>query len=196
MRSQNGKYRSKDWTSINTRGFTVIRKTDEHSNGYAVWEAKCDFCGEIKKFPSYYFKRGHCSCGCEGWRREWADKIGRKPMPNNQSHVNIIFNHYLRGAKDRNIPFELTKEQVRELIEQDCHYCGQKPLVRYTAIGCAGEYAWNGIDRVDNTKGYTTDNCVPCCKLCNLGKRDLTIDEFTSWIERTYHALKDRGVVK
>lgn len=185
-----------DWTGKSVRGFTAIKKTEKVSNGYSVWEARCNYCGKVKEFPSYYFKRGHCSCECEGWQQEYADKIGRKPLPNHQSHVNIIYNHYKRSAKERNLSFDLTKGQVRKLIEQDCCYCGQKPIARYTAIGCAGEYEWNGIDRVDNTKGYTVDNCVPCCKLCNFGKRDLTIAEFSSWIERTYHMMKSKGVVK
>lgn len=185
-----------DYRGVRVRGFTGIEKTEKRENGYAVWKARCDYCGGIKEFPSYYFKREHCSCECDGWQREYADKIGRKPMPNKQSHVNIIYNHYKRGAEERNLTFDLSKDQVRGLIEQDCYYCGQKPIARYTAAGCAGEYEWNGIDRVDNSKGYTADNCVPCCKLCNFGKRDLSVDEFTSWIERTYHALKNRGVVK
>ena len=184
-----------DYTGMHVRGFEAIKKINKRSNGYAVWEAKCDFCGEIKEFPSYYFKREHCSCQCNGWQKEYADKIGRKPLPNHQSHINIIWGHYRRGAKERGLAFELTKDQVREIIEQDCYYCGQSPITRYTAIGCAGEYAWNGIDRVDNTKGYTPDNCVPCCKLCNFGKRDLTFDQFAKWIERTYHEMRRKGVV-
>lgn len=184
-----------DWTGKHIKSFTAIRETAEKNNGYAVWEAKCDYCGKTKEYPSYYFKKGHCSCECEGWQNEWSEKVGRKPMPNHQSHVNIIYNHYKRGARDRGLAFELTNEQVRELIEQECYYCGQKPVVRYTAVGCAGEYEWNGIDRVDNSKGYTPDNCVPCCKLCNFGKRDLTLAEFTAWIERTYHAMKEKGVM-
>lgn len=185
-----------DYTGIHIRGFEVIKKTSKRSNGYAVWEAKCDYCGVIKEFPSYYFKRGHCSCSCEGWQKEYADKIGRKPLPDHQSHVNIIWNHYKRSARERGLVFELTKDQVRSIVEQDCYYCGQKPTERYTAIGCAGEYAWNGIDRVDNTKGYTIDNCVPCCKLCNFGKRDLALSDFAKWIDRAYHEMKRKEVVK
>lgn len=184
-----------DYKGSKVRGFTAINKTGKRENGYAVWLAVCDYCGQRKEFPSYYFKRGHCSCECDGWKQEYADKIGRKPMPNNQSHVNIIYNHYRRGAQERSLPFELTKEQVRVLIEQDCHYCGQKPVVRYTAQGCAGEYAWNGIDRVDNQKGYTIENCVPCCKQCNFAKRDCTLDDFVAWIDRVYNNLKKSGVM-
>ena len=116
-------------------------------------------------------------------------------MPNHQSHVNIIYGHYKRSAKERNLDFSLTKEQVRELIEQDCYYCGQKPVARFTAVGCAGDYESNGIDRVDNSKGYVLDNCVPCCKMCNFAKRDSTVEEFTEWIKKAYFSLKERGVI-
>lgn len=183
-----------DWTGSVIKGHKVLRKTDKKNKGYIVWESQCQYCGEIKEFPSYYYARERCSCKCEGWKIKYADMIGRKPLPNNQSHVNIIFSHYIRSAQDRNISFELTKEEVRSLIEQECYYCGQKPVERYTAEGCAGKYAWNGIDRVDNTKGYVLDNCVPCCKQCNFSKRDNTLVEFKEWLIRAYEkTILQRG---
>jgi hypothetical protein len=36
----------------------------------------------------------------------------------------------------------------------------------------------NGVDRVDSGRGYTVDNCVPCCKFCNLMKRNYTPEFF------------------
>lgn len=42
----------------------------------------------------------------------------------------------------------------------------------------------NGIDRVDNTQGYTLANAVPCCKRCNQLKSDMQLKEFLSQIER------------
>jgi len=41
---------------------------------------------------------------------------------------------------------------------------------------------FNGIDRVNNSAGYTNHNTVPCCKTCNLAKRDSTVEEFENWI--------------
>jgi hypothetical protein len=37
-----------------------------------------------------------------------------------------------------------------------CYYCKSQK-----------ENEVNGIDRVDNSKGYTKDNCVSCCQFCN-----------------------------
>jgi len=37
---------------------------------------------------------------------------------------------------------------------------------------------YNGIDRIDNTKGYTPENCVPCCFEVNAMKRDFSEQRF------------------
>ena len=36
----------------------------------------------------------------------------------------------------------------------------------------------NGVDRVDNTKGYSVDNSVPCCKFCNTAKHTMSEGDF------------------
>lgn len=45
---------------------------------------------------------------------------------------------------------------------------------------------YNGIDRVDSSLGYTVDNVVPCCKLCNQAKNNLSKQEFVDWVKRVY----------
>ncbi len=40
------------------------------------------------------------------------------------------------------------------------------------------EYIYNGIDRLDSSKGYTLENCVPCCEEINVMKMALTKDRF------------------
>ena len=59
-------------------------------------------------------------------------------------------------------------------------YCGSEPSykINTNTTDNHGDYMYNGIDRVDNIKGYDLDNCVTCCSLCNWMKRDLTIKEF------------------
>jgi hypothetical protein len=52
-----------------------------------------------------------------------------------------------------------------------------------------GVYIYNGIDRVDNTRGYSIDNCVACCKQCNWAKRELPQQEFIDWIHRVSRHL-------
>jgi hypothetical protein len=56
----------------------------------------------------------------------------------------------------------------------------------------SSEFQYNGIDRVDSSKGYYIDNCVPCCGICNTCKMDLTLDEF---IKRS-HIIANRHSVE
>jgi len=50
----------------------------------------------------------------------------------------------------------------------------------------------DGVDRVDNTKGYTKENCVPCCKICNRLKSDLTKEEFEEYQKRVKEFNKNK----
>lgn len=46
-----------------------------------------------------------------------------------------------------------------------------------------GDFVYNGIDRIDSSHGYTKDNIVTCCKICNKMKMDMSLDNF---IEQIY----------
>src|SRR6267143_2232696 len=52
---------------------------------------------------------------------------------------------YIRNARNRQIPFELSLEDFKWLVSYPCSSCGEssKPM---------------GVDRVDNTKSYRFDN--------------------------------------
>lgn len=65
-------------------------------------------------------------------------------------------------AENRGIEFNITLEEYSYLARNgnNCYYeCGD--VVSRTGIG---------LDRKDNTKGYTLDNAVPCCGFCNVTK--------------------------
>ncbi len=83
---------------------------------------------------------------------------------------NCRFASYQDNAKTKGNDFQVTKEQMFLLFEKACHYCG-----------CTGTQG-GGVDRVDNKKGYTTDNVVPCCTTCNYMKRVQGPEEFIAHI--------------
>lgn len=94
---------------------------------------------------------------------------------------------YKTGAKNRNLKWNLTDEQFREITSSNCYYCGQIPksIHRSSTKNISyNEYIYNGVDRKDNKKGYFVKNCVPCCTICNLAKRNLSIEDFKSWIKQ------------
>jgi len=79
------------------------------------------------------------------------------------------------------------------LIFKCCYYCGGKPSQIHNLRsfkGCDYErnIKYNGIDRVENSAGYTIENCVPCCGFCNRGKSVMSVDE---WINHIKKVLKN-----
>ena len=71
----------------------------------------------------------------------------------------------------------ITYEEFLKFIEvKSCHYCGNTiywplPFGKRNAEGrmCKA----SNLDRVDNAKDYSADNCVVCCWECNRTRRDL-----------------------
>ena len=70
----------------------------------------------------------------------------------------------------------LTDTQIYNYMICACHYCG---------IPSGWPDTRNGIDRIDSSKDYSSDNCVSCCKICNRAKNDMSVNEFMTWIRRT-----------
>jgi hypothetical protein len=80
---------------------------------------------------------------------------------------------YIHGADKRGYKMELTEEQFTDLIYKPCYYCSY--YVEKSTIG---------VDRYDNNKDYTAENCVPCCKWCNRMKVNYDTEEFIMRCQR------------
>ena len=67
-----------------------------------------------------------------------------------------------------------------------CVSCGRFPLNVITTRNKVynESYNYNGVDRRNNLLGYTKENCVTCCEICNRAKKDLPLEEFFAWIHR------------
>ena len=48
-----------------------------------------------------------------------------------------------------------------------------------------------GIDRVDNSLGYTLENSVSCCSKCNYMKKTLNVENFLLHIAKIYNYNKN-----
>lgn len=82
------------------------------------------------------------------------------------------------------LEFSLTKKQFETLIFENCYYCGgglsNCISIKYKTGDSFG-FIYNGVDRVDNTKGYSLSNSITCCKWCNQAKSDRSVSEFVEW---------------
>ena len=98
---------------------------------------------------------------------------------------------YRRGAKQKEVCFNLTFPEFVSIAKHCCHYCGAPPAINSYSEDAKIKVAMNGVDRVDSSCGYDLLNCVPCCKTCNLAKLDTNVGEFMAWIQKVYHHLFD-----
>jgi hypothetical protein len=147
-----------------------------------VWWCQCD-CGNKKEVMGANLYNGTTqSCGCI------------HTLPPGISTYNHLFRNYRDSARKRGFSFSLAKEEVYTLTQSDCVYCGSKPsqshrlsprkITNPEQRRYGTTYIYNGIDRKDNKQGYTPENSVPCCLICNRAKYTLSLEQFEQWITR------------
>lgn len=92
---------------------------------------------------------------------------------------NYFKNAVLRTNKKRKKQksFNLTFSDFLKFVEiKKCHYCN-KPIKWVEHTG-KGQHRCN-LDRKDSNIGYSVDNCVVCCKECNILKGEgFSYEEF------------------
>jgi len=97
--------------------------------------------------------------------------------PPGQSNARTLYSNYRGRSQRRAIKFDLTFEEFLEITQKDCYLCGSPPHQVHRGVRRNGDYIYNGIDRINNKKGYIKGNVQPCCKVCNYIKGTLTLKE-------------------
>lgn len=153
--------------------------------GKYIYTCLCD-CGNTKIVRGANLTNDHThSCGCLQKDIVVARSTGKRyGFIHGLSGYHAIIRRYKKGAQDRGLSWELTREDAVKLFQMPCYYCKAAPI---NAVPCDRSHKrlptlYNGIDRVDNSIGYTSANVVPCCKHCNFAKRFMTVAEFKAWI--------------
>lgn len=155
---------------------TVVEFSHKDNRHRRYYKFKCD-CGAEKIIHGTAVTSGNTkSCGCYS-----AECKRAKRLAESKGVINHIILQYKRHAKDRGLSWKLTYEQVAKIIQEPCFYCGTERSNHKVTKNCKEGYDHNGIDRVDNAVGYEPGNVVPCCKLCNYAKRDMSQKDFILW---------------
>ena len=151
---------------------TVLSLTDLRRDHARVYLCECD-CGTVMHAVGKLLRRGAVkSCGC------LVDKT--------ESNRRSVFRSYKARAKKYGRAFTLSREHFYELLSGDCFYCGTGPSNRSTYYDADKPFEYNGVDRIDSSKGYEDGNVVPCCKRCNFMKSDMSTDEFLTRVKTIY----------
>jgi len=167
--------------------FTILEEAPKVS-GWKVnlWKCQCN-CGEIRTYSTTQLRHA-TSCGCLKKARMSKPRTDKEVKINNKLKSSV-FCQYSRGARNRDLEFLLSRELVEKLSQSNCYYCGSAPTNKVKFNG--REYTYNGIDRVDNTKGYVEGNVVSCCKHCNHFKGERTFEEFKENAINLYNNLEN-----
>ena len=142
-------------------------------------------CKETKDESEFYKHkrakggvRNHCKSCCRAYEEENKESIKAYQKTHSQTPKGK-FSAYKASAKERDIPFDLTFEEFSTFWQKPCVYSGH-------------EIATIGLDRIDSSKGYTIDNVLPCCSICNIIKMDYDIDFINNHI---FQMLKHQGII-
>jgi 5-methylcytosine-specific restriction endonuclease McrA len=86
-----------------------------------------------------------------------------------------------RRARRRGVPFDLTHDDVAEIIAVwSCAYC-HTPVGTFTG-GLRPQSAT--LDRLIPELGYTRSNVILACHRCNSEKGEHTVASFRAWADR------------
>jgi len=163
-------------------GMLTVFSFVEKQHGGISWLCTCD-CGndKIVSASGCDLKKGKTkSCGC----------FRRKRLAFGENAFNRLYHTYKKKAWKKNFEFDFTKKEFKEITKKNCFYCGIEPKQSAgPTIKGFGYYLYNGIDRLNNSIGYTKENSVPCCGQCNVAKNDYSKDSFFDWIKRVNNNL-------
>lgn len=149
----------------------VVRRAENDSKGAARWFCNCT-CGKTRIARGTDLRAGnakHC--------------IKHGVMSDEKASMRGLYNQRRRESQTRKYEWKLTVKQFGTITSSSCYYCGKKPASIHKKRD--KEYIYNGIDRVDNSKGYIVGNVVPCCCSCNRIKGRATLDIAVKMIEHS-----------
>lgn len=188
LRSELRRKSGKDYSGQKFGMLTIIRRDfSSRKDHNPHWLCKCT-CGGETIVALNNLKSGEIvSCGC--FRLEQtklrAKKLNTK-SPGESALQSVLYT-YKYNADKRDIDFNLTDEQFKSLIFNQCGYCGAPPSNKSKNRYGNGDVIYNGIDRINNDLGYKESNCITCCKNCNRAKYKMSHKEFIDWIKNIYN---------
>lgn len=165
---------------------TPLEAIKKYGRTYYICKCDCGILVEVKR--SHITGNRTKSCGClrsdELYNRKGC--VSKTLKPDNISAKTRVYKSYEKHAKERKLEFDISLMYFVEITSKNCFYCNDKPSNKTKSCQSRSEYVYNGIDRVDNKIGYNKDNIVPCCKICNIAKSNMTLVDFKSWVGRLF----------
>jgi len=173
---------------------TVIKRGGSTINQSVKWICNCECGNEVEIIGANLRNGTTTSCGCNRGRK--AEFDGSSVFKKNYSTLK-------RVCKSSGKELELNFKEWYDLVNQNCHYCGLSPYDKHYSyskkryskgVDQDNVEVFNGVDRIDSSKGYIKGNVVSCCTMCNRMKSDFNQKEFIKQIELIYNKWKTKTV--
>lgn len=160
------KYIGKTWGVLTCLGIDHEDYDKEKQIKRTYFKVKCSRCGSESVVRADRFFGKYIPKSCTNCVNDLQAEIANKKYPRNIRLLNSKISLYTRNNKrrKRTVKSYLSRDEAKNLLTSKCFYCGVENAM--------------GIDRIDSSKDYTLDNCVPCCSMCNIMKNKFDIDEW------------------
>jgi hypothetical protein len=167
------------------------------------WLCQCD-CGNTKIVKGNDLRGATKSCGCLEVENLSRMTEGRRKY--RETTINAQYCIYCQNNSRHKDFTPLDRKTWESLVFQPCAYCGgfdtrnnhRRQTRIYTTLSevtpeqiARYDVRMNGIDRIDSSKTYDLDNCVPCCGMCNYLKQDYAQFDFLARVDKI-HAYRNR----
>lgn len=118
-------------------------------SGVPLYRNQCDTCRQKITYDSFMKRRR-----ADVMIKNKDNLRKRSERKNPKKRARFIVEDSKRSDKKKNRDNNLTIEFVKNIIVNGCSYCEEKKINI-----C--------LDRIDNSKGHTTDNVIAACVRCN-----------------------------
>ena len=149
----------------------VYHTKDKYGYKIRVVDLLCN-CGTVIKAK----RLGHLYCtpknpGIKSCNKCVSVYRGKSKRKHTDSQArNAVYGRYKSSARQRNIEWNISKEDFFSTIIMPCVYCDNKETSFFTAPKSSPwskSFKFTGLDRINNNRGYILQNIQPCCKWCN-----------------------------
>jgi hypothetical protein len=161
-----GEYTSCEACREKERQISTIRRNNRIAQNkqiaatHATNQRLCVKCNkEFEKFTTQKGKESHKCPRC--FEMQTKVELARAPRERiykaeMMANMKLHYANYIKNAICRDRVITIQFDEFCAIVVKPCYYCGEIN---------SGEV--NGIDRINNDIGYTSENCVPCCEICN-----------------------------
>lgn len=175
---------------------TIVEKAPQRitkKGKYTMWKCKC-VCGNFREVShGDLFKNNRLhSCGCKT-KETTLNAIDKNTKKRYEQLECTATEHnfytqykFSDPVRNRKLDFNLSLKEFIKITNSSCYYCGSAPFNLRFSHSKKESQNLNGVDRVDSSKGYVTDNVVSCCTICNMAKSNSSLENFLNWIEKVY----------